>query len=46
MKKMIGFILFWIAVGMTIMLFYSNGLLAILSILLLYILSIRLFLDC
>lgn len=43
MKRMIGFILFWIAIGMTIMLFVTNGILAILIILLFLILGYNLF---
>ncbi|MGN6715401.1 hypothetical protein SAMN02745136_01543 [Anaerocolumna jejuensis DSM 15929] len=43
MKRMIGFILFWIAIGMTIMLFITNGVLAILIIILLLILGYNLF---
>lgn len=46
MKRMIGFILFWIAVGMTIMLFISSGLLAILIIVVCFILSYHLFGSC
>ncbi len=34
MRKMAGFILFWIAIGMTIMLFLDNGIIAVLIILL------------
>ncbi len=43
MKRMIGFILFWIAIGMTIMLFVTNGILAICTIILLLILGYKLF---
>lgn len=43
MKRMIGFILFWIAVGMTIMLFVTNGLLAICIIILLLVIGYKLF---
>lgn len=43
MKRMIGFMLFWIAIGMTIMLFVTNGILAILIILLFLILGYNLF---
>lgn len=43
MKRMCGFILFWIAIGMTIMLFITNGLLAIIIILLCLILGYNLF---
>ncbi|MDO4166645.1 MAG: hypothetical protein Q4D32_04505 [Eubacteriales bacterium] len=43
MRQMIGFILFWIAIGMTIMLFLDNGFLAVLIILLCLILGYNLF---
>ena len=43
MKRMIGFILFWIAIGMTIMLFITNGLLAICIIILCLLLGYNLF---
>ncbi len=43
MKRMIGFILFWIAIGMTIMLFITNGLLAICLIILLLVIGYKLF---
>ncbi|MDF2868456.1 MAG: hypothetical protein K0R05_31 [Anaerocolumna sp.] len=43
MKRMIGFILFWIAVGMTIMLFITNGIIAVCIIILLLILGYNLF---
>ncbi|MBU5334074.1 hypothetical protein KQI61_17920, partial [Anaerocolumna aminovalerica] len=43
MKRMIGFILFWIAVGMTIMLFITNGILAVCIIILFLILGYNLF---
>jgi len=43
MKRMIGFILFWIAIGMTIMLFITNGILAILIIILCLLLGYNLF---
>ncbi|WP_343209548.1 hypothetical protein [Anaerolentibacter hominis] len=43
MKKMFGFILFWIAIGMTIMLFITNGLLAIAIIIMCLILGYNLF---
>lgn len=43
MRKMIGFILFWIAIGMTIMLFLDNGVIAVLIILLCLILGYNLF---
>lgn len=43
MQRMIGFILFWIAIGMTIMFFIDNGIIAILIILLCLILGYSLF---
>lgn len=43
MKRMIGFILFWIAIGMTVMLFIANGFIAIGIILLCLILGYNLF---
>lgn len=43
MKRMIGFIFFWIAVGMTIMFFVTNGILAIIIIILLLILGYNFF---
>lgn len=43
MKRMIGFILFWIAIGMTIMFFMDNGVLAMLIILACLILGYNLF---
>jgi len=43
MKKMIGFILFWIAIGMTIMLFITNGIVAICIIILCLLLGYNLF---
>lgn len=46
MKHMLGFILFWIAIGMTIMLFITNGVLAICIILLCLILGYNLFSSC
>ena len=46
MKRMIGFILFWVAVGMTIMLFISSGLVAIFLSIVLFVLSYHLFSDC
>lgn len=46
MKHMLGFILFWIAIGMTIMLFITNGVLAICIILLFLILGYNLFSSC
>jgi len=42
-KRMIGFILFWIAIGMTIMLFITNGILAICIIILCLLLGYNLF---
>lgn len=46
MKRMIGFILFWVAVGMTIMLFISSGLFAIILIISFFVLSYHLFSEC
>ncbi len=43
MKRIIGFILFWIAIGMTIMLFITNGILAIITIILLLFIGYKLF---
>ena len=43
MKRKIGFILFWIAIGMTIMFFVTNGVIAVLIILLCLILGYNLF---
>ncbi len=43
MKRMIGFILFWIAIGMTIMLFITNGILAVCIIILFLVLGYNLF---
>ncbi|MGN0506735.1 MAG: hypothetical protein ACI4FZ_09245 [Lachnospiraceae bacterium] len=43
MKRLIGFILFWIAVGMILMLFITNGILAICLILLFLICGYNLF---
>ncbi len=43
MQRMIGFILFWIAIGMTIMFFIDNGIIAILIILLCLVLGYSLF---
>ncbi len=43
MRRMIGFILFWIAIGMTIMLFLDNGIIAVIIILLCLILGYNLF---
>lgn len=43
MRQMIGFILFWIAIGMTIMFFIDNGVIALLIILLCLILGYNLF---
>lgn len=45
MKRMLGFIMFWIAIGMTIMLFLHGRLLALLIILLFLTLGYRLFCD-
>ncbi|MGN1206618.1 MAG: hypothetical protein ACI4SQ_06490 [Eubacterium sp.] len=46
MKKLLGFILFWIGIGMVIMLFITNGFLAICIILLCLILGYNLFTSC
>lgn len=43
MRQMIGFILFWIAIGMSIMFFLDNGFLALIIILLCLILGYNLF---
>ena len=43
MRHMIGFILFWIAIGMTIMFFISNAVIAVLIILLCLVLGYNLF---
>ncbi|MDE6852536.1 MAG: hypothetical protein K2J67_08605 [Lachnospiraceae bacterium] len=43
MRQMIGFILFWIAIGMTIMFFLDNSFLAVLIILLCLVLAYNLF---
>ncbi len=43
MKRMLGFILFWIAVGMCIMFFIDNGIIALIIILLCLILGYNLF---
>ncbi len=43
MKRMFGFILFWIAIGMTIMLFITSGLLAIFLIIFCLVLGYNLF---
>lgn len=43
MKKTIGFAMFWIAVGMFIMLFLSNNLIAVLIIFILLLLGYQLF---
>lgn len=43
MKRMCGFILFWVAIGMTIMLFITNGFIAICIIILCLILGYNLF---
>ena len=46
MKRLLGFILFWIAIGMTIMLFITNGILAVAIIILCLILGYNLFTSC
>lgn len=43
MKKTIGFAMFWLAVGMFIMLFVSNYLIAVLIIFILLLLGYQLF---
>lgn len=43
MRQMIGFILFWIAIGMAIMFFLNNSFLALIIILLCLILGYNLF---
>lgn len=45
MRKLIGFILFWIAIGMLLMLLITNIWIGILTIILLLILGYNLF-DC
>jgi len=46
MRRMIGFIFFWIAVGMTIMLFLRHAFFSLLLIILFYFLSYYLFCKC
>ena len=46
MKRMLGFILFWIAIGMTIMLFLDSNFLAFCIIVLCLILGYNLFCGC
>ena len=46
MRRMIGFICFWVAVGMTIMLFLRHAFFSLLLIILLYFLSYCLFCKC
>ena len=43
MKRMLGFILFWIAIGMTIMFFMQNNILAMLIIITCLVLGYNLF---
>ena len=43
MKKMCGFVLFWIAAGMTIMMFVNSGVLGICLIIFCLILAYNLF---
>lgn len=43
MKRIIGFIMFWVAVGMTIMLFIDSALLSICLILFFLVLSYNFF---
>ncbi|MBS5668625.1 MAG: hypothetical protein ACLU78_05365 [Clostridium sp.] len=46
MKRLIGFILFWIGIGMCIMLFMRHSLLAILIIIACLVLGYNLFTSC
>ncbi len=46
MKKLIGFILIWVAIGMIIMFFISNCLMAIALIAIFLILGYNLFTSC
>ncbi len=46
MKRVLGFMLFFIAIGMIIMLFITNGFLAIFLIALFLILGYNLFTSC
>ncbi len=46
MKRLLGFILFWLGIGMTIMLFITNGFLAIVIIILCLVIGYNLFTSC
>ncbi len=46
MKRVIGFILFWIAIGMSIMLFIDSVACAVFVIIVLLILGYNLFCSC
>lgn len=46
MKRLIGFILFWIGIGMCIMLFMRHSLLAVLIIIACLVLGYNLFTGC
>ncbi len=45
-KRLLGFILFWLGIGMTIMLFITNGFLAIIIIILCLVIGYNLFTSC
>ncbi len=46
MKRLLGFILFWLGIGMTIMFFIDNGVLALVIIILCLVLGYNLFTSC
>lgn len=46
MKRLLGFILFWLGIGMAIMLFITNGFLAIIIIILCLVIGYNLFTSC
>lgn len=46
MKRLIGFILFWIGIGMCIMLFLHHGILALAIIICCLVLGYNLFTSC
>lgn len=46
MRRLCGYTLFWIAIGMTLMLFIQNGLLALFIIILCLVLGYNLFCGC
>jgi hypothetical protein len=46
MKRLIGFILFWIGIGMCIMLFLHRGILALGIIIACLVLGYNMFTDC